>query len=86
MKSHQIHTSMLGGIERWARSFLSQRSLVACELSGDDFDSQFCEMKKVNAPDGVREVRVSSSSLPACSSFSCGSSASSSSSFLSEST
>ena len=34
-------------------------------MSGESADSQFCEMKKVKAPAGWYEVRVSSSSTPA---------------------
>ena len=47
---------------RWSRRFFIHASFVPSVLSGDVFDSQFCEMKKVNAPDGVRLVRVSTSS------------------------
>ena len=48
-----------------ALSRLSHASLVPSSLSGESADSQFCEMKKVKAPAGWYEVRVSSSSTPA---------------------
>ena len=84
MKSHQIQTSMSAGMLRWTRTFLSHCSFVWCTLSGDLGDSQFWLMKKVKAPEGAREVRVSSSSCPACSRTSCGSSVSSFISLVSE--
>ena len=48
-----------------ALSRLSHASLVPSSLSGESADSQFCETKKVKAPAGWYEVRVSSSSTPA---------------------
>ena len=54
-------------------SDLSHCSLVRCELSGVSSDSQFCETKKVKALLGMRDVRVSSSSMPLLRRSSCAS-------------
>ena len=62
---------MVSGIARCSRIFLSHCSFVFIELSGESRDSQFCEMKKVNAPDGVRLVRVRISSESVASRSSC---------------